>query len=95
MADWQAIKTEYITSTSGTSYRKLAKKYGVSYVQIGNVGKEENWVELRRQHLDSVLTKSLAADTKKKVDRAKGSEMRQIGFWIKWKRQLMSWIYKW
>lgn len=71
MADWQAIKTEYITSTSGTSYRKLAKKYGVSYVQIGNVGKEENWVELRRQHLDSILTKSLAADSKKKVDRAK------------------------
>lgn len=67
--DWNAIKTEYITT--GTSYRKLAKKYGVSYVQIGNVGKEENWVQLRKQHLDNVLTKSLAADTKKKVDRAK------------------------
>ena len=69
MADWQAIKTEYITTD--TSYRKLAEKYGVSYVQIGNVGKEENWVELRKQHLDSILTKSLAADTRKKVDRAK------------------------
>ena len=69
MADWQAIKTEYITTN--TSYRKLAEKYGVSYVQIGNVGKEENWVELRKQHLDSILTKSLAADTRKKVDRAK------------------------
>ena len=69
MADWQAIKTEYITTD--TSYRKLAEKYGVSYVQIGNVGKEENWVELRKQHLDSILTKSLAADTQKKVDRAK------------------------
>lgn len=69
MADWQAIKTEYITTD--TSYRKLAEKYGVSYVQIGNVGKEENWVELRKQHLDKVLTKTLAADTKKKVDRAK------------------------
>ena len=69
MADWQAIKTEYITTE--TSYRKLAEKYGVSYVQIGNVGKEENWVELRKQHLDSILTKSLEADTRKKVDRAK------------------------
>lgn len=67
--DWNAIKTEYITTN--TSYRKLAEKYGVSYVQIGNVGKEGNWVELRKQHLDKVLTKSLAADTKKKVDRAK------------------------
>ena len=27
MADWQAIKTEYITTD--TSYRKLAQKYGV------------------------------------------------------------------
>ena len=69
MADWQAIKTEYITTD--TSYRKLAQKYGVSYVQIGNVGKEENWVELRKQHLDSILTKSLESDTRKKVDRAK------------------------
>ena len=69
MADWQAIKTEYITTN--TSYRKLAEKYGVSYVQIGNVGKEENWVELRKQHLDNALTKSLAADTRKRVNRAK------------------------
>ena len=38
MADWQAIKTEYITTD--TSYRKLAEKYGVSRVQIGTVGKE-------------------------------------------------------
>ena len=48
MADWQAIKTEYITTQ--TSYRKLAQKYGVSRVQIGNVGRDEKWVELRRQH---------------------------------------------
>lgn len=59
MADWQAIKTEYITTE--TSYRKLAVKYGVSRVQIGNVGKEEGWVELRRQHLDRTVTKTVAA----------------------------------
>ena len=65
MADWQAIKTEYITTE--TSYRKLAEKYGVSRVQIGNVGKEENWVELKRQHLDGVVTKSLNLDEKKRL----------------------------
>jgi hypothetical protein len=59
MADWQAIKTEYITTD--TSYRKLAQKYGVSHVQIGNVGKEEKWVELRRQHLDKTFAKSMNA----------------------------------
>ena len=69
MADWQAIKTEYITTD--TSYRKLAEKYGVSRVQIGNVGKEENWVELRRQHLDRTVTKTVAAVENAQVNRAK------------------------
>ena len=69
MADWQAIKTEYITTD--TSYRKLAEKYGVSRVQIGNVGKEEGWVELRRQHLDATLTKTVEAISEQEVDRAK------------------------
>ena len=68
MADWQKIKTEYITTD--TSYRKLAQKYGVSHVQIGNVGKQENWVELRRQHLDRTLTKTMTAISNKQVDRA-------------------------
>ena len=68
MADWQKIKTEYITTD--TSYRKLAQKYGVSRVQIGNVGAEENWVELRRQHLDKTLTKAVDKICEAKVDRA-------------------------
>ena len=68
MANWNAIKTEYITTD--TSYRKLAKKYGVSHVQIGNVGKQENWVELRRQHLDKTLTKTVDTISKQQVDRA-------------------------
>ena len=69
MADWQAIKTEYITTQ--TSYRKLAQKYGVSRVQIGNVGRDEKWVELRRQHLDNTVTKTVAAVENAKVNRAK------------------------
>ena len=69
MADWEAIKTEYITTD--TSYRKLAEKYGVSRVQIGTVGKEEGWVELRRQYLDDTLTKKVEAISEQEVDRAK------------------------
>lgn len=68
MADWQAIKTEYITTQ--TSYRKLAKKYGVSHVQIGNVGREEKWVELRRQHLDSTFTKTVEKISQQEANRA-------------------------
>ena len=69
MIDWQAIKTEYITTN--TSYRKLAEKYSVSRVQIGNVGAEEKWVELRRQHLDNTVTKTVAAVEDAQADRAK------------------------
>ena len=62
MADWLSIKTEYITTD--TSYRKLAEKHGLSRVQVGNVGKQEGWVDLRRQYLEETLTKTLdkAAD---------------------------------
>lgn len=68
MADWQAIKTEYITTD--TSYRKLAQKYGISHVQIGNVGRDEKWVELRKQHLDKTFTKSVNAIASQQASRA-------------------------
>ena len=68
MADWQAIKTEYITTQ--TSYRKLAQKYGISHVQIGNVGKEEKWVELRRQHLDKTFAKTVEKISQQEANRA-------------------------
>ena len=68
MADWQAIKTEYITTN--TSYRKLAQKYGVSHVQIGNVGKDEKWVELRRQHLEKTFAKTVDKISQQEANRA-------------------------
>ena len=57
MADWQAIKTEYITTD--TSYRKMAQKYGIHYKVISERGKNEKWVELRSQHRAKTLTKTL------------------------------------
>ena len=68
MADWQAIKTEYITTD--TSYRKLAQKYDIHYKVISQKGKDEAWVELRSQHRDKTLTKSLERICEEKVDRA-------------------------
>ena len=68
MADWQAIKTEYITTD--TSYRKLAQKYGVNHAVIGQRAKAEKWVELRRQHIDKTQTKTLNAISNKQADRA-------------------------
>lgn len=68
MADWQAIKTEYITTD--TSYRKLAEKYGVSTTQICNVGREEGWVKLREQHLNKTVAKAIDTISDKQADRA-------------------------
>ncbi len=66
--DWQAIKTEYITTQ--TSYRKLAQKYGIHYKVIADRGKSEKWTELRSQHRDKTLTKTLDKISQQEANRA-------------------------
>ena len=68
MADWQAIKTEYITTA--TSYRKLAQKYGVSTTQICNVGRDEKWVEQREQYLNKTTAKAIEKISQQEANRA-------------------------
>ena len=68
MADWQAIKTEYITTQ--TSYRKLAQKHGVSTTQICNVGRDEKWVEQREQFLNKTTAKTLEKISQQEANRA-------------------------
>ena len=68
MADWQAIKTEYITTD--TSYRKLAQKYGMDSAVIGKRAKKEEWVKLRQQHIDKTTTKTINAIASQQVSRA-------------------------
>ena len=67
MADWNKIKTEYITTD--TSYRKLAKKYGVNSTTIAKRAGKEDWVSQRNQQASKTLSKTLAADSKRKADR--------------------------
>ena len=67
MADWQAIKTEYITTD--TSYRKLAQKYGVSYQAICHRSKEEGWIAQREQHMNKTVTKAIDKISSKKADK--------------------------
>ncbi len=45
--DWKRIKAEYIAG--GTSYRKLAEKYGVSPSTLRKVAAKEQWTELRNK----------------------------------------------
>ena len=68
MADWHAIKTEYITTQ--TSYRKLAQKYGVSYQAICHRSKEEGWIDLREQHKNKTISKTLEKISQQEADRA-------------------------
>ena len=68
MADWNKIKTEYITTN--TSYRKLAEKHGISYQAICRRSQAEQWSEQREQHMNKTVTRTLDAISKKQVDRA-------------------------
>lgn len=47
MPNWKKIKAEYIRG--GTSYRKLADKYGVSFSSIRRKAEKEKWTDLRTQ----------------------------------------------
>ena len=68
MADWQEIKTEYITTN--TSYRKLAQKYGVNVTNIAKRASQEHWVEQRNQNATKTQSKILNAISNNQANRA-------------------------
>ena len=68
MADWQAIKTEYITTD--TSYRKLAQKYGVNVTNIAKKASAEGWVEQRKQFANKTQSKTLEKISQQEANRA-------------------------
>lgn len=53
--DWNKIKAEYIAG--GTSYRKLATKYGVPFSNLKNIAIKEQWTQLREQAKNRTDTK--------------------------------------
>lgn len=65
MADWNEIKKEYITTK--TSYRKLAKKYGVSVTTMQRLAAKENWIGLRKQSDIKTETKMIEKVTNDKA----------------------------
>ena len=52
--DWNKIKAEYIAG--GTSYRKLASKYGVPFSNLKNIAIKEQWTQLREQAQNRTAT---------------------------------------
>ena len=51
---WSKIKAEYISG--GTSYRKLAKKYDVSFTTLTRTAQREDWIGLRKQAENKAAT---------------------------------------
>ena len=52
---WSKIKAEYISG--GTSYRKLAQKYDVSFNTLKDIAIREEWTKLREQAHNTATTK--------------------------------------
>lgn len=66
--DWKKIKAEYIAG--GTSYRKLAEKYGVPRSNIERRAKAEKWTKLRGQAEGKAEAKIIETVSKKQAARA-------------------------
>ena len=66
--DWKRIKTEYIAG--GTSYRKLAEKYDVSFSTLRKVAAKEKWTELRNKAGAKTDTKLVDTVSDHEADRA-------------------------
>lgn len=55
--DWNVLRAEYIGG--GTSYRKLAKKYGVSINVLSPRATVEGWVNMRKEAETKATAKAL------------------------------------
>lgn len=67
--DWKIdAKNEYLQG--GTSYRKLAVKYGVTKAQVEKLAKREGWFELRRQVKANTDAKTVQKISKEQAKRA-------------------------
>ena len=65
--DWNKLKAEYIAG--GTSYRKLAEKYGIDRNAVQRVAKREKWCDLKSQakaKSETKIVNAIANDISKK-----------------------------
>ena len=65
--DWKQLKREYIAG--GTSYRKLAEKYDVSFHTLRKQAAKENWKALRDEVATKTVTKIVEIESDKQADR--------------------------
>ena len=96
MADWNAIRAEYIGG--GISTRKLAAKYGVSYPTLKDRSVNEGWVKLREQAkseaiaLSAQKTAEAQSDFAAKAAQCRAMLIEQLAFEIQQVRQIQEGI---
>ena len=65
--DWNKLKREYIAG--GTSYRKLAAKYGANLSVLKRIAHDEGWVDLREQCKAKSASKIVEIESDKNAER--------------------------
>ena len=67
--DWKKLRAEYIKG--GTSYRKLADKYDVSFHTLRKQAAKENWKALRDEVATKTVTKIVEIESDRQAERMK------------------------
>ena len=67
--DWKKLRAEYIKG--GTSYRKLAEKYDVSFHTLRKQAAKENWKALKDEVATKTVTKIVEIESDKQAERMK------------------------
>ena len=67
--DWKKLRAEYIKG--GTSYRKLADKYDVSFHTLRKQAAKENWKALRDEVATKTVTKIVEIESDQQAERMK------------------------
>lgn len=67
MYDWESIRAEYIATD--ISYKDLAAKYGVSYRQITQRGRDEDWAGGREKRRKKIANKAIDIAAKESSER--------------------------
>lgn len=68
--DWEAIKTEYVTTD--ISQRKLSEKHKVNVRDLADHCRHEGWVEQRKKHRERVAEKVEQKIANKKANQLEG-----------------------
>ena len=67
--DWKKLRAEYIKG--GTSYRKIAEKYDVSFHTLRKQAAKENWKALRDEVATKTVTKIVEIESDQQAERMK------------------------